>query len=88
MINSFNIYLNDNSLGTTKLAQDSIDSMVKFFIFLSSSKAYGENSLNPFKEDATCAPLTSYDKSKLNAEEALRLLSKNSLTKFLIFALH
>lgn len=65
-----------NVEGTLRLAQRAAESGVKRFIFISSIKVNGENTLpgKPFKADDQPSPLEPYGVSKYEAEEALKQL--------------
>ncbi|QJI44951.1 SDR family oxidoreductase [Pseudomonas sp. ADAK2] len=69
-----------NVQGTLKLAQRAAESGVKRFIFISSIKVNGENTLpgNPFKADDPSKPDGPYGLSKYEAEEALKLLGRET----------
>lgn len=60
------------------LAKKAKDSGVSHFIFMSSIKAYGEESSNIYKEDTLCAPIDAYGISKLNAEHELKKLEDDN----------
>lgn len=60
------------------LAKKAKKSGVKQFVFMSSTKVYGEESIVPFTEDSVCEPKDDYGKSKLLAEKELLKLSDNS----------
>ncbi len=62
-----------NVLNTVELAVKAKKNNVKQFIFLSSVKVYGEESITPYNEKSPTNPQDSYGKSKLEAEK--RLLS-------------
>ncbi|WP_454870493.1 UDP-glucose 4-epimerase family protein [Pseudomonas lini] len=68
-----------NVEGTLKLAQCAAASGVKRFIFISSIKVNGENTLlgAPFKADDLPAPADPYGISKYEAEEALKQLGRD-----------
>lgn len=63
--------------GTLQLARQAAQAGVKRFVFLSSIKVNGESTLAgaPYTADAEPAPADPYGISKMEAEEALRLLS-------------
>lgn len=69
-----------NVEGTLRLAKRAAESGVKRFIFISSIKVNGESTLlgKPFKADDVPAPVDPYGVSKHEAEQALRLLSRET----------
>lgn len=69
-----------NVEGTLKLAQCAAASGVRRFIFISSIKVNGENTLSgaPFKADDIPAPADPYGISKYEAEEALKQLGRDT----------
>ncbi|MVV48165.1 SDR family oxidoreductase [Pseudomonas sp. PB120] len=69
-----------NVEGTLRLAQRAAESGVKRFIFLSSIKVNGESTHpgKPFKADDPPNPFDPYGVSKHEAEEALKLLGRDS----------
>ena len=60
-----------NVLNTVELAVKAKKNNVKQFIFLSSVKVYGEESITPFNENSPTNPQDSYSNSKLEAEKKL-----------------
>jgi len=71
----------DNSFNLAKKAKKS---GVKHFIFMSTIKVYGEESITAYTEDTICTPQDDYGRSKLKAEEALATLENNSFTLSII----
>ena len=69
-----------NVEGTLRLAQRAAESGVKRFIFLSSIKVNGESTVagKPFKADDRPNPQDPYGVSKYEAEEGLKLLSRDT----------
>jgi nucleoside-diphosphate-sugar epimerase len=69
-----------NVAGTLNLARQAAAAGVKRFIFLSSIKVNGEQTLpgQPFTEDDVPAPLDPYSTSKYEAEEGLRELARQT----------
>lgn len=69
-----------NVQGTLRLAQCAAASGVKRFVFISSIKVNGENTLTgkPFKADDQPNPLDPYGVSKYEAEEALKQLGRDT----------
>ena len=64
-------YLRDNTEITRRLAEAAARSGVKRFVFLSSVKANGEESVIPYSETIPPAPQDAYGISKWRAEQAL-----------------
>ena len=75
-----------NTVGTLRLAQQSADSGVRRFIFLSTSKVFGENShdRNPFTHTDTLSPQDVYAKSKVDAEIGVKSICEESGMEFVI----
>lgn len=73
-------YYKINSVATRNLAQQAVQQQVKRFIFLSSIKVNGENTLesNPFTEESIAQPEDPYGQSKLYAEHYLQEISQNT----------
>lgn len=69
-----------NVLGTANLAEQAAKSGVKRFIFISSIKVNGENTElgKPFTAEDTPAPEDYYGISKLEAEQELQKIAKNT----------
>lgn len=69
-----------NVEGTLRLAKRAAESGVKRFIFISSIKVNGENTLpgKPFKADDAPAPVDPYGVSKHEAEQGLRQLARET----------
>ena len=63
-----------NVTQTLELAQKAKESGVKYFIFMSSVKVYGEETDVPYSEGSACNPQDEYGKSKLKAELELKKL--------------
>lgn len=67
--------IQDNVLGTIRLAQACADAKVAAFIFLSSGGAiYGNHSAEPLSEDVPCVPISAYGAMKLTIEQYLRII--------------
>ena len=84
---SYSQYLRKiNVEAAANLAFQSVDAGVKKFIFLSSIKVNGEETLNnrPFKADDDPNPQDIYGKSKLEAETIIKEIVKDSSTEFVI----
>lgn len=62
---------NANVVVTEKLALAAAASGVRHFVFLSTVKAFGEESARPLKETDPARPLDAYGRSKLEAERKL-----------------
>lgn len=72
-------YRQTNVLGTLNLAQKAVESGVKRFIYLSSIKVNGEQTMDkPFKPDDLVNTNDPYGLSKYEAEQALFKLSKQT----------
>lgn len=68
-------YESVNVTQTIKLAKKAKSEGVGHFIFMSTVKVYGEESLNSYDESSKCNPLDLYGKSKLKAEKKLQKLT-------------
>jgi nucleoside-diphosphate-sugar epimerase len=77
-LNSEAEFFQVNTEGTTNLVQQSIQSGVKHFIFISSIGAMASLSNQPLTEKSACQPDTPYGRSKLQAEQALISLASQS----------
>ena len=60
-----------NVTQTVKLARKVKESGVKHFVFMSTVKVYGEETLNKYSENSHCNPEDDYGRSKLKAEKLL-----------------
>jgi len=79
------IYRNVNVDGTSRLAEQAIESGVKRFIYVSSIKVNGEKTTDsPFTEDSMPAPADPYGQSKLEAEMLLQELTRPSEMELVI----
>jgi len=56
----------------------------KFFLYSSSCDVYGNNQNIKLKENFKCKPISNYGKSKLKLEKTIKLLLKNTKTKYQI----
>jgi len=65
------LYHQVNVTKTIALAEKAKASGVKQFVFMSSVKVYGEESVTPYDEESPCHPKDPYGRSKLDAETAL-----------------
>ena len=79
-------YLKVNRDLTSDLAQKAKKAGVGQFIFMSTSKVYGNkiNSAGPWKEDTACYPDDPYGKSKYEAEQELKRLETHDFTVSII----
>lgn len=69
--------IQDNVLGTVRLAQACVDQGVGAFIFLSSGGAiYGDQSISPINENAYPQPKSAYGVMKLTNEHYLRIINQ------------
>lgn len=64
-------YQKINVTQTLQLANKAKESGVKHFVFMSTVKVYGEETLNKYSENTYCNPEDDYGKSKLKAEKLL-----------------
>lgn len=67
-----------NVLQTLELAKKSKLSGVKHFIFMSTVKVYGEETDIAYNEDTICKPQDDYGKTKLKAEQELKILEDDN----------
>ena len=83
---SLHFYRNFNVLATKKLAEDAFKYGVKRFIFISSIKVNGEKTdLDyPFNNKSNTNPEDAYSLSKLEAEEVLKKISKETGLDYVI----
>jgi len=81
------IYRKINVLGTKRLADESVASGVKRFIYISTVKVHGEKTSDSsyFGETDPLHPSGPYAISKLEAEQAIATISKTSSMDFVIF---
>lgn len=84
--NALNRYRQINLDGTLNLAQQAANHGVKRFIFMSSIKVNGEETLpgQPFSEDSTANPVDPYALSKFEAEEGLKCLCESTGMQYVI----
>ena len=80
---SDNEYIITNRDLTDKLIAASIKESIKKFIFISTSKVYGEKGIVPFKETDNIKPQDIYSKSKSEAENKL-ISANNNNTNIII----
>jgi UDP-glucose 4-epimerase len=67
-----------NVTQTLDLANKAKENRVKQFIFMSTVKVYGEETLTKYTEETICNPQDAYGKSKLEAERELLKLEDNN----------
>lgn len=79
-------YRNANTLATIHLAQEAAKAGVKRFIYLSSIKVNGEETLpgQSYSEDSTPAPIDPYGVSKWEAEQGLEKVCAQTDMEFVI----
>lgn len=82
-------FQNTNVKLTESLVRQSIKSGVTRFIYISSVKVYGEktDTTNGFSTESITSPVNEYGKSKLEAENQIKILTKNTTTDFTIIRL-
>jgi nucleoside-diphosphate-sugar epimerase len=71
-------YRRVNVEGTRNVAQAASDAGARLFVHLSSVKAMGEESDSLLDEESPCVPKTPYGISKLESEDAVRVVSERS----------
>jgi len=78
--NPLKAYRDVNVFGTINLARQAAEAGVRRFVFVSSVKVNGDNTIDrmPFTGEDTPAPLDPYGVSKLEAEQGLREVSKKT----------
>ena len=87
----FEIYSDNNIMGTQKLLEAAKESDIKKFVYASSSSVYGDTDNLPMKETNRLQPVSPYGVSKLAAENLCYLYYKNfnvptvSLRYFTVF---
>ncbi|ACZ12787.1 NAD-dependent epimerase/dehydratase family protein [Sulfurospirillum deleyianum] len=67
-----------NVVQTLKLAKKAKESGVKYFLFMSTVKVYGEETESKYAENSVCNPEDEYGKSKLKAEIELQKLENEN----------
>lgn len=72
-------YAQVNTLLPLKIAQLAQKNNVRQFIFLSTSKVHGEESVIPIKSNAAYDPRDIYSETKVNAERMLKSLGSSSM---------
>src|SRR6056297_2741193 len=87
----FEIYSDNNIMGTQKLLEAAKESNIKKFVYASSSSVYGDTNQLPMKETNRLQPVSPYGVSKLAGENLCYLYYKNfnvptvSLRYFTVF---
>jgi 2-alkyl-3-oxoalkanoate reductase len=70
-----------NAEGARNLYTAAVDAKVRLFVHMSSAAVYGPpQSAPPFREDDACQPITPYQVTKFEAEEALRQIDPKETT--------
>lgn len=72
------LYREVNVAGTARLARQAATAGVRRLVFLSSVKAHGEETREPYREDSPLAPRDPYGISKMEGEEALRRIEREA----------
>jgi UDP-glucose 4-epimerase len=72
------VYYDVNYQLTKELAERAKDRGVSQFVFISSTKVYGDVAVAALNEQSTCNPEDAYGRSKYQAEELLRYLANAS----------
>jgi nucleoside-diphosphate-sugar epimerase len=67
-----------NLHGTERLARQAAQAGVNRFVFISTIKVLGEETVTPYRDDAPLAPLDHYGTSKAEAEIALRRVAEET----------
>jgi len=67
-----------NLHGTVRLARQAVQARVKRFVFISTVKVHGEETIMPYHEDSLLAPLDPYSVSKAEAETILRQIAEET----------
>ena len=75
---SLELYRKVNVAGTLRLARQAAEAGVRRLVFLSSVKVHGEESDVPYREDSPLRPKDPYGISKLEAEEVLLQIGRES----------
>ncbi len=83
-LEALNDYQEINVKLSQTIAQASAKCDIKTFIYLSSIKAIGEAQSAPYSINSTPAPISAYGISKLEAEQALQIITKNSGMKLVV----
>jgi nucleoside-diphosphate-sugar epimerase len=73
-----------NGFATASLVEQAVEAGVKRFVFLSTTKVYGDSSRRPFREADTPAPGDMYAASKLEAERAIAQIAAKGHMDFAI----
>lgn len=79
------LYNRVNHLATKALAEAAVGSgRVKRFLFLSSIRVHGDPIRMPINEDSPIAPITFYDQSKVDAEDAVNIAMQDTAVTWAI----
>jgi UDP-glucose 4-epimerase len=69
----FQIYTDNNVLGTQRLLESAVSAGVPRLVYASSSSVYGDAAALPLREDTLCRPVSPYGVTKLAAEHLVDL---------------
>jgi len=69
----FQIYTDNNVLGTQRLLESAVSAGVPRLVYASSSSVYGDATALPLHEDTLCRPVSPYGVTKLAAEHLVHL---------------
>jgi UDP-glucose 4-epimerase len=69
----FQIYTDNNVLGTQRLLESAVSAGVPRLVYASSSSVYGDTTALPLREDTLCRPVSPYGVTKLAAEHLVDL---------------
>jgi len=69
----FQIYTDNNVLGTQRLLESAVSAGVPRLVYASSSSVYGDATALPLREDTLCRPVSPYGVTKLAAEHLVHL---------------
>lgn len=75
--NDFEIYTQNNVLGTQRLLEAAVAVGTPRLVYASSSSVYGDSAALPLREDAACRPVSPYGVTKLAAEHLVHLYERN-----------
>jgi nucleoside-diphosphate-sugar epimerase len=81
---AINSFRRVNTDGTTRLCRLAVECGVRQFIYISTIKVNGETSTRPFSENDPVDAQGSYALSKLEAEEWIKTITRNSRCRYII----